>query len=436
MLAACSIGLASAGELSRSLAEVGELKKKIDSLQQTLNANIASEKSVTAKLDQLEFAQSNLRKEITKKQSEKAALEADLADLQVQSTRLSSESEDAKTRLAGLLKSGYLLGKQSALRMFVNQQDPHTAARRLTMFNYVIEARNRQLQRFEELQQSLAENRIQTSEKQLAIQNSIAELDAKKTSLAEKETKRLEERKNLQLATADASEAITGYKQRQKSLEKLIKQLSRPKPKPKPKPKPQIVVKTEPQPSTQAEAVSGTVGEEPVVQSEGEAGQTSPAGKALASEPSRKETETARSAQPPVQPMTLAGFGKAKGRLPRPLSAKVEVRFGDKKQESGLRWDGVLFGAKNKQAVKVIYPGQVVFSDWFRGYGQLMVVDHGEGYMSLYGHNQQLTAAVGDQVQSGQTIAMASDAADRPLPGLYFEIRHNGTPDDPLKWIR
>ncbi len=427
---ACIISLASAGELSRSKAQVSELKQKIDRLQQTLNADIASEKSITSKLDQLEFAQSNLRKEIAQKQTDQAALEAELTALQARSSSLIMEREDAKARLAGLLKSGYLLGKQSALRMFVNQQDPHTAARRLTMFNYVVEARNRQLQKFERLQQAIAENRVEIGRKQQAVQSSIVELDAKKASLAEKETKRIEEREKLRLAMADANAAISGYKERQKALEQLIKQLSRPKPKPQPR----VAAKPEPTKSNQAQPVSGTVGDEAVVKTAGEAGQSSTQGRVV--KPAEKQAKSANGSSPPAAPVILAGFGKAKGRLPQPLKAKVAVRFGDKKQESGLRWDGVLFGARNKQAVKAIYPGQVVFSDWFRGYGQLLVVDHGEGYMSLYGHNQQLTAAVGDQVQSGQTIAMASDAEDRPLPGLYFEIRHNGTPDDPLKWVR
>ncbi len=416
-----------AGELSRSRAELKTLSIKIDDLQRSLNANIASEKSVTSALDQLEFEQSQLRKEIKAKQAEKGSLESVLQTLEVQSKDLFAQSENAKSKLGGLLKSGYILGKQSALRMFVNQQNPHTAARRLTMFNYVVEARNKQLLQFAALQASLKENKATSEQRRIEMAQTIAALDAKNAKLMEKEALRLKERDKLKLAMADNSNAISEYRERQKSLAQLIKQLTRPKPKPKPRPKPVKTEKRQTQSASGSQSAADQVSAGAVASANGVSHS--------AAEPSSAKSETApqRTAEKQVN---LVGFGKAKGRLPRPLSAKVAVRFGDKKQESGLRWDGVLFNAKDRQAVKAIYPGQVVFSDWFRGYGQLMVLDHGEGYMSLYGHNQQLKMSVGDQVQSGQTIATASDASERPLPGLYFEIRRNGSPDDPLKWIK
>jgi len=182
-----------AGELSRSRAELKTLAGKIDELQRSLNANIASEKSVTSALDQLEFEQSRLRKEIKTKQSEKASLESALENLEAQSQELTKQSEIAKSKLGGLLKSGYILGKQSALRMFVNQQNPHTAARRLTMFNYVVEARNKQLDQFSALQATLKENKVVSERKRNEMAQTIASLDEKKTKLAEKEALRLKE---------------------------------------------------------------------------------------------------------------------------------------------------------------------------------------------------------------------------------------------------
>jgi len=364
-------------------------------------------------------------KEIKEKQTERESLESALEDLEAESQDLTTQSENAKSKLGDLLRSGYILGKQSALRMFVNQQNPHLAARRLTMFNYVVEARNKQLEQFALVQATLKQNKAATEKKRNEMAQTIAALDKKKADLADKEALRLQERDKLKLAMADSSSAISEYRERQKSLAKLIKQLTRPKPKPK-------LEKTERRLAQSASSANSDTSQAAGSAVASASGVSNPA-----TQSNQTESVAAKTVQrAPEKPVNLVGFGKAKGRLPRPLSAQVAVRFGDKKKESGLRWDGVLFNAQDRQSVKAIYPGQVVFSDWFRGYGQLMVLDHGEGYMSLYGHNQQLSMSVGDQVQSGQTIAIASDASERPLPGLYFEIRHNGSPDDPLKWIK
>ena len=95
-----------------------------------------------------------------------------------------------------------------------------------------------------------------------------------------------------------------------------------------------------------------------------------------------------------------------------------------------------MFGVQDGQNVKAIHSGQVVFSDWLRGYGQLIVLDHGEGYMSLYGHNRLFEVELGDLVDSGQVIALAGSSGGLENPALYFEIRENGAPVDPLKWCK
>ena len=132
----------------------------------------------------------------------------------------------------------------------------------------------------------------------------------------------------------------------------------------------------------------------------------------------------------------LGGFADHKGNMSLPTQAEILNRFGDKKLDSGLNWEGLMFGVQAGQPVAAIYPGQVVFSDWFRGYGQLLVIDHGNGYMSLYGHNQQLSVQSGNMVDAGELIAYAGSTGGLSKPGLYFEIRYNGVPDNPLNWCQ
>ena len=125
----------------------------------------------------------------------------------------------------------------------------------------------------------------------------------------------------------------------------------------------------------------------------------------------------------------------AKGQLPWPVSGKLLHRFGSVDPVSKVRWNGMLIQAQEGHDIKAVHYGRVVFADWLRGFGLLVILDHGDGYMSLYGHNQTLYAEKGDWVASGDTIASAGNSGGTEQTGLYFEIRKNGQPQNPQRWI-
>ena len=129
-----------------------------------------------------------------------------------------------------------------------------------------------------------------------------------------------------------------------------------------------------------------------------------------------------------------ARFASLKGRLPLPLAGRVTARFGDDKGIGQLKWRGAFIAAREGQEVRAVHRGRVAYADWLRGFGLLLILEHGDGYMTLYGHNQSLYREVGEWVDAGQTIAAAGSTGDAPQAGVYFEIRHDGEPDDPLRW--
>lgn len=130
-----------------------------------------------------------------------------------------------------------------------------------------------------------------------------------------------------------------------------------------------------------------------------------------------------------------ASFAELKGRLDWPLlEGRILVPFGARKSGSNLNWDGVLLAAREGEEVKAVKDGRVVYADWLRGFGLLIVIDHGDGYMTLYGHNQTLLREVGEWVATGDPIALSGKGDGRPEPVLYFAIRHNGRPQDPEVW--
>ncbi|KMT64577.1 hypothetical protein XM47_13825 [Catenovulum maritimum] len=129
------------------------------------------------------------------------------------------------------------------------------------------------------------------------------------------------------------------------------------------------------------------------------------------------------------------GLGDIKGKILWPTQGSIKKNFGRRKSGQ-LRWKGVVIQANSGEVVHNIHAGQVIFSDWLKGYGLVLVVEHGNGYMSLYGHNQALLKDVGDVVQSGEPIALVGQSGGQAKPGLYFEIRHQGQPVNPVDWCR
>jgi septal ring factor EnvC (AmiA/AmiB activator) len=129
-------------------------------------------------------------------------------------------------------------------------------------------------------------------------------------------------------------------------------------------------------------------------------------------------------------------FSKQKSKLPWPSRAKVSAKFGSKIANGKLTQNGIRFDTKEDDAVTAIYSGRVIFSNWIRGFGLLIIVDHGEQFMSLYGNNKSLTKETGDWVRAGETIAVSSESTTNPESGLYFEIRKNGQPLNPQQWLR
>lgn len=130
-----------------------------------------------------------------------------------------------------------------------------------------------------------------------------------------------------------------------------------------------------------------------------------------------------------------ARFGRLKGRLAWPTAGSLAARFGEPKQVGSLRWRGVLIAAREGTEVHSVASGRVAYADWLRGFGLLLILDHGDGYMTLYGHNQALHKEVGNWVEAGETIATVGASGDIAQAGLYFEIRHQGEPLDPSAWV-
>lgn len=138
----------------------------------------------------------------------------------------------------------------------------------------------------------------------------------------------------------------------------------------------------------------------------------------------------------PAEPGNRKPFGNLKGKLKWPTGGPLVVSYGSPRKLGKLTWQGVMIGASSGQEVRAVSHGRVAFADWLRGYGLLIIIDHGDGYMSLYGHNQSLYKETGDWVEAAEVIATVGDSGGHDSTGLYFEIRKDGQPTDPVRWCR
>ena len=129
-------------------------------------------------------------------------------------------------------------------------------------------------------------------------------------------------------------------------------------------------------------------------------------------------------------------FDTLKGKLQWPAEGKLLNNFGSSRKGNSLKWQGVTIGAKAGQEVQAVHTGKVIFADWFRNLGLLIIIDHGGGYMTLYGYNQSLLKKTGDWVLAGEPIALVGDSGGQTRPGVYFEIRHRGKPLNPVLWCK
>jgi len=130
-----------------------------------------------------------------------------------------------------------------------------------------------------------------------------------------------------------------------------------------------------------------------------------------------------------------SAFVARKQKLPWPLQGKLTHAFGQSRADGRLSWHGIVLAAAEGTPVTAVFRGRVVFADWLRGFGLLTIVDHGSGYMTLYGHADILLKAVGDWVESGELIARAGRSGGQRTSGLYFEVRQKGAARDPIGWL-
>ncbi|MET0328625.1 MAG: peptidoglycan DD-metalloendopeptidase family protein [Luteimonas sp.] len=324
-----------------------------------------------------------------------------LEKLQARRVELESTVETRRTELAALVRSAYTIGDEAALKLMLAQDRVADAGRLLTYHRYLQQQRST---RIAELRAEMAE----LDGLEAAIHDRRAALEAaqaaQRTQLAKVETdrgQRAEAVKGIESRFNDRSEREKALGRDARSLERVLAQLR--------------------EAARRAEAERRAAAAAAREREAREAREAQASGRPRP--PPRPPTQVARNAAPQV------------GGLGWPISGSLLTAYGGKLPD-GRSSTGIMIGAPAGTPVKAVADGTVVFAEWMTGYGMLLIVDHGNGYMSLYAHNDGLLKSVGSSVRRGDTVASVGSSGGQGRSGLYFELRQNGTPVNPTTWLQ
>jgi len=360
------------------------LRAKIERLQQDLSSAETSRSEAADALRASEKAISEVNRGLHELSGEQRTLNASLEDINRRSQAAAAKVASEQLLLHRLIRHQYMHGDTDGLRLILEGRDVAAANRQIHYYSYIAKLRADMIRRMQESLKQLETLQVEALKQKSALAANESEQKlAKKKLEAEKQARRKMLDRIAGAINKNRSE-IGRLKRDEDRLAKLVTQI----------------------------------------------------GKVLSAKPAERIRKPGQA----VEEVADASFiGKAfrtlKGKLKLPLPGEISGKFGSQREEGGATWKGLFIRATSGQPVRAVADGRVVYADWLRGFGNLLIVDHGTGYMSLYGNNESVLKRVGETIQSGEAIAAVGDSGGAGESGLYFELRHQGKPFDPMKWV-
>ncbi|MEO6422206.1 MAG: peptidoglycan DD-metalloendopeptidase family protein, partial [Candidatus Nitrotoga sp.] len=379
LLCICLVtGINSASALQQE--ELDNLRKHISILQKELEKTSESQSEAADELRESERAISNSKRRLAELSMKHRAADHTLEKLQEQTQKMELDMQSQQEMLSKLLYQQYLGGKQEYFMLLLNNHDPDQTAREMRYYEYIARSRSTWLNM---LRANLAQ-----------LNNLVHETQQKSEEIAALQEEQNAQQKILEKEKLARQQVISQFAQQLKQQRHEIGRLKRDENRLS-----QLVVKLSKMLSLQ------------------------------------KDKGVFNNDKLPDNRFDGKPFEQLKGKLTLPVVGKVINKFGNARPDSTVLWRGLILRAASGQPVKSVAAGRVVFADWLRGFGNLLIVDHGKGYMSLYGNNETLYKQVGDMLRGGDTVAAVGNSGGNEDYGVYFELRHRGEPLDPIKWI-
>jgi murein hydrolase activator len=373
----CLLLLLANGTWGDEKTEMEQLQKDIQALQKELQQVQGTRSNLQKELQKSESAIGDLQKKADVIQKNLKEQNQELQKLNNERSSLEQQQRQQQEQIAAQILAAHKLGKQSEAKVLLNQEAPDKVARIMAYHGYFMQAHNTKLLSFLETITRIDALAPAIEKKTLALSQLQAQLNQERLVLKTAQSKR-------QTALAKVNQVV-------KSKHQELQQLNEDR--------------------TKLQNLLNRV--------------------------TRSVAQTSGANSPAYVPLPNGGakFSTRKGRLPWPTQGTLIHRFGSARIAGQMNWNGVVIAAAMGNPVIAVHHGRIVFADYFGGHGLLIIVDHGEGYMSLYAHNQHLLKKAGDPVSAGEVIAKAGNSGGQTNSGVYFEIRHQGKPTDPSNWL-
>ena len=379
LLSLCGLASASAAYGSQQ-EKLENLRKRIATMQDELEKTSETKSEVADALRDSERAISDSNRKLAELARQQHAADKKLNELQGQERQLSGNLAEQQVLLGRLLYRQYLGGKQEYLKLLLNNRNPNRIARDWQYYKYIARNRATWLATLRGDLAALNSVSAATREQRTELTLLRTEQSAQKKTLEKEKQARQQMLGKISLQLRQQRREINRLQRDENRLAQLVEKLAKMLAQPK----------------------SGSL---------------------------------FRNDSLPDNRFDGSPFDQLKGKLTLPVKGEVTNRFGAPRPDSTVLWKGLFLRTSSGQAVKAIAAGQVVFADWLRGFGNLLIVDHGNGYMSLYGNNETLYKQVGDVLHGGDIVAAVGNSGGNEDSGLYFELRHESKPLDPMKWL-
>lgn len=388
--------------------DLAKLQEEIRNTEQRVKLTREQREQKEAELRQAEVEIGALKSNVQTVRTEVDGREGRLRALQAEK----QERQLDRDRLVNLIRADLQMaqrqGGQDYYKLLLNQENPQTLSRLMKYYGYMQQARAGRVQ---SLNNTLARLDAIAREEEEGVQKLRqlrGDLEQQQSRLAQAQSQRSAAIRTLSAQLESEDEKLQRLRRDERALQSVMDRLAR-----EAESREQ---KAREQRERERREAERRRQEKPPATADG---RTPPPEKPVAP-------------LPPEEPrdVTLVPY---QGRCPLPVPGGLRARFGEAR-EGGLRWNGIVIGAGAGTPVRAIRPGRVAFADYLRGYGLLLIVDHGRGLMSLYGHNQSLQKKAGEMVAGNEVIATVGDSGGNETDGLYFEIRVRGRPSDPASW--
>jgi septal ring factor EnvC (AmiA/AmiB activator) len=414
---ASSLHHACAGEAKKTASnkvfqtkqELIDVQKKLDDMKKNLDNTQAAHHDAADALKESEIAISNTNKKLYEINQLQQKNKQKLNQLNQQSDKITQQLQSQQAILAKQLYAQYTKGEKNYAQMILQKQNPNEIARDLHYFSYIAKARAELIKKMQGNLQTLAELNEKTAEALEEVNTLKAEHMAQKKNLQIQKQAKSAVVKQLSSQIAEQRNAIQKLSRDEKNLSNLVEKLAKIAQEQE-KQRRLAAKKSEKKSLTNNENLT----ENPL-------------------KPKEKEIVARNDAEPSAE-ISGVNFSTLKGKLRLPVRGSVLNRFGASREDTGISWKGLFIQATEGAEVKSVAGGRVVFADWMRGFGNLIIIDHGQGYMSLYGNNQAILKSVGTNVSAGDVIASVGNSGGNETNGLYYELRRQSQPFDPLSW--